>query len=112
MTMISTDLHKRSVLGPAFDLQTVMTKMLVAGSTIEEVLRSVTVRPAAVTHTEARLAVGAPADVAVLDLVSNPSQVWDSRGLERVVPQQLRCRLTLLKGDVAFVDSGVRVVGI
>ncbi len=112
MPIISTDLHKRSVLGPAFDLQTVMTKMLVAGSTIEEALRSVTVRPAVVTHTEARLAVGAPADVAVLDVLSHPENVWDSRGMERVAPRQLRCRLTLLKGDVAFVDSGVRVAGI
>src|SRR5690606_27393114 len=93
---ISTDLHKRSVLGPAFDLQTVMTKMLAVGSSIDDVLRSATVRPATVTHTEASLAVGAPADVAVLDVLSHPENVWDSRGMERVAPRQLRCRLTLL----------------
>src|SRR5690606_37537463 len=36
--IISTDLHRRSVLGPAFDMQTVLTKMLTAGASMEEVI--------------------------------------------------------------------------
>lgn len=110
--IIGTDLHRRSVLGPAFDLQTVMTKMLAAGSSDEDVLRSVTVRPAAVMQEVSRFSVWAPADVVTLDLVSHPSKVWDSRGAERVAPLHLRCGLTVLRGDVAFVDGGVRVLGI
>src|SRR5690606_2870557 len=84
--IISTDLHRRSMLGPAIDLQTVMTKLLVAGSSIEDVQRSVTVRPAAVIQEVSRFAVGAPADIAALNLVSHPAPIWDSRGVERVAP--------------------------
>src|SRR5690606_15010914 len=41
--IVSTDLHKRSVLGPAFGMGTVMTKLLAAGSQLEHVLMAATV---------------------------------------------------------------------
>ncbi|MFO7546147.1 MAG: hypothetical protein R6W77_11720, partial [Trueperaceae bacterium] len=46
LPIVSTDLHRASALGPAFDLNTVMTKMLAAGATFEAVLEAVTVAPA------------------------------------------------------------------
>ena len=44
---ISSDLHKESVDGPAYDLLTVMTKMLHVGMPLIDVIRAVTITPAA-----------------------------------------------------------------
>ncbi len=121
--VISTDLHRRSVLGPAFDMTTVMTKMLVAGESPTRVLRAVTELPAGVLRAAAgasgsrlpyvpdALAVGAPADVAVLRLEDGPLKVWDSRGVERVAERRFACLLTVRGGEVAFAGHEVRVVG-
>lgn len=42
---ISTDLHRRNVSGPVWDLATTMTKLLAAGLPVEEVIDAVSVRP-------------------------------------------------------------------
>src|SRR5690606_11903815 len=62
--IVSTDLHRRSVLGPAFDMQTVMTKLLTAGSTLDRVVRSSYFASSAVTRIFASSDVGALADMA------------------------------------------------
>ena len=45
--LISTDLHTQSMEGPAYDLPTVMTKMLHLGMPLDEVIAAVTSKPAA-----------------------------------------------------------------
>ena len=45
--IISSDLHVESVDGPAYDLLTVMTKMLHVGMPLIDVIKSVTMTPAA-----------------------------------------------------------------
>ena len=110
--IISTDLHKRSVLGPAFGMCTVMTKLLAAGSPLEHVLMAATVAPAGAIGHVATLEVGAEADVAVLALEPGPVRLWDSRGVEREAQAGLRCLLTVCRGEVAFVDPRLRVVGV
>ena len=110
--IISTDLHKRSVLGPAFDMCTVMTKMLTAGSSLEQVMRGATSAPAEVIGRDAVLAVGGPADIAVVDLVPESQRLWDSRGVERQASARLRCRLTVCRGGLEFVAPGMQVVGV
>ena len=45
--LISTDLHTQSMEGPAYDLPTVMTKMLHLGMPLGEVIAAVTSKPAA-----------------------------------------------------------------
>lgn len=107
--IISTDLHSRSVLGPAFNMGTVMTKMLASGSSLTDVLRSVTTAPAAILGHEASLDVGSVADIAVFDVEQRPLKVWDSLGSERVAPKRMTCRLTVLKGEVVFVEESVRL---
>jgi len=109
--IVSTDLHKRSVLGPAFDMCTVMTKMLTAGCALEQVLQASSAAPAEVTRRVAVLEVGAPADIAVLDLIAGPRKLWDSRGVEREATATLKCRLTVCRGVLEFVDPEVRVLG-
>lgn len=110
--IISTDLHRRSVLGPAFDMCTVMSKMLVAGNPLEQVLRASTSAPAEVIGRVASLEEGAPADIAVLDLEPGPRTLWDSRGVERETVETLTCRLTMCRGVLEYVDPKVRVVGV
>ena len=116
----STDVHRRAVLGPVFDMQTVMTKMLVAGFALEDVLRSVTVWPGEVVDTSADrdggspavLEVGSAADIAVLEVEDRPLKVWDTRGVERLARERVECRLTVRAGEVVFVDSETRVIGV
>ena len=43
---ISTDLHEGSIHGPAYDLPTVMSKLLHAGMPLYDVIKAVTITPA------------------------------------------------------------------
>ncbi len=110
--IISTDLHRRSVLGPAFDMCTVMTKMIAAGNPLEQVLRASTSSPAEVIGRVASLEVGAPADVAVLDLERGTRTLWDSRGVEVETGARLTCRLTVCRGVLEHVAPTLRVIGV
>lgn len=109
---VSTDLHKRAVLGPVYDMVTTMTKMLTVGLPLDSVLHASTVAPAAVIGESASLNVGSPADIAVLALEPGATKLWDSRGVERTARERLRCRLTVLGGEVAYVASDLRVSGV
>lgn len=107
--MVSTDLHGASVLGPAFDACTVASKMLTSGFDLDSVLASATSSPAAWLGRESRLALGAPADLAVLALDEETWAAWDSRGVEREGRRRLRNRLTVRGGDVLFVAPDLRM---
>ena len=110
--IISTDVHSRSVHGPAFDMCTVMTKQLSAGNHLDDVLRASTRMPAEVIGRAATLAVGEPADITVLSLEPGIFTLWDSRGVEREADERLRCLLTVRQGRLAFAAPEVRVVGV
>jgi dihydroorotase len=110
--VVSTDLHARSVLGPAFDMCTVMTKQLAAGNKLEDVLRASTQLPAGVLGRTTTLEVGAAADIAVLSLEQVTTTLWDSRGVERVADERLRCRVTVRAGELVHVAPEVRVFGV
>lgn len=90
--LVSTDLHSRSVHGPAFDMPTVMTKMLAAGASLADVVAASTCRPAAAVGLGegiGTLAVGAEADIAVFDLVAGDAPVVDVHGGTRTGRQRL-----------------------
>lgn len=104
MPITSTDLHSKSVLGPAFDMATVLSKMLAAGFSLEDVLRSATTAPAQVLGVEPAIREGAAADVAVLALERGSFRFWDSRGEERRSDVRLAGFLTVRLGEVAFAS--------
>lgn len=56
-------------------------------------------------------AVGSQADVAALDIVSEPTTVWDSRGSERDAPRSIRCELTVLRVGVALQTPAYAPLG-
>lgn len=89
-TTVSTDLHARSVLGPAFDLPTTMAKLLAAGLTLADVLAAATVAPArALSLPGGTLDVGAEADLAIFEVREEPFEVADAHRQTRMSPVRL-----------------------
>ncbi|MGN6765220.1 MAG: amidohydrolase/deacetylase family metallohydrolase, partial [Rhizobiaceae bacterium] len=70
--VISSDMHLFSVDGPAFDILVCMSKLLTLGLPLGEVIRAATQHPAqAIARADlGTLAVGSPADAALLELRS------------------------------------------
>ncbi|MFI6760843.1 amidohydrolase/deacetylase family metallohydrolase [Micromonospora sp. NPDC050417] len=89
---VSTDLHSRSLHGPAFDLPTTMAKMLAVGMGLHQVVAAATVGPARVLGLGGgigTLAPGAPADIAVFAVDRQPFEVVDVHGQRRTSPLRL-----------------------
>ena len=89
--VISSDVHLYCVDGPAFDLLVCMSKLMALGMPLTEVLRAATQRPAeAIGRTDlGSLAVGAPADVALLRLQAGSFAFFDSTGAKLVAQERL-----------------------
>jgi dihydroorotase len=100
-TIISSDVHLGNAAGPVFDLPTTLSKFLGMGMSLSEVIRSATQVPAAVFGLEAGLgtmAEGAPADLALFDLVEGDHAFEDSGGKRRVWTRRLVPWVTLRDG--------------
>jgi dihydroorotase len=103
---VSTDLHARCVNGPVFDLPTTMAKMLAVGLDLPAVVRMATEAPAAAIGLHAgTLAVGAPADIAVFTVVSEPFEVADAHLRRRISPLRLLNHATYLNGSLLLPSS-------
>ena len=101
---ISTDLHTGSMNGAMMDMPTTMSKILVMGVPLQEVIRQATVNPArAIQHPElGHLGVGAEADIAVLRMMQGRFRYADgSRGTIEG-DRRLMCELTLKGGSVVW----------
>ncbi|MBB5868484.1 dihydroorotase [Allocatelliglobosispora scoriae] len=98
---VSTDLHARSVHGPAFDLPTTMAKLLAVGLPLEQVIAAATIGPArALGLTAGTLAVGVPADIAVFTVDEDGCEVADVHGQRRHSPLRLINEATYVGGRV------------
>jgi dihydroorotase len=98
---VSTDLHSRSLHGPAFDLPTTMAKMLAVGMSLAQVVAAVTVGPAralGLPDGVGTLAVGAPADIAVFAVEPGRFELVDVHGQRRHAPLRLVNELTYRAG--------------
>jgi dihydroorotase len=100
--VISTDLHGRMGPGnPVVDLPTTLTKFLHLGLSLEQVVAACTINPARVIGWEDRLGhleIGREADIAVLQLVDEPTNLRDCVGGEWNVQQRLAARWTIRRG--------------
>jgi dihydroorotase len=78
--IISSDVHQRSVLGPAFDLPTCISKFLALGMSVEAVVRAATAAPAlAIRDMEAgSLEVGKRADLGIFELEEGNFDFFDT----------------------------------
>lgn len=90
---ISTDLHRFNVAAPVGDLATTMSKFLLLGCTLDEVLTMTTTAAARalgpVGQSLGTLAVGGRADVTVLRLEDGRIDLVDTRGDTREAGQRL-----------------------
>jgi len=107
--IISSDVHALSVNGPAYNLLVTMSKMLLLGMDIEEIIRSVTYNPArAIGYNDelGTLKEGTTADITVLKLVEGEFEFQDAFGNRMVGRQRFVPVLTILKGEVIEYEQG------
>jgi len=104
--VISSDLHGR-LSQPGFgvvgDLPTTLTKFLPLGLSLEKIIASCTVNAARVVGWQDRigsLEVGREADIAVLQIVNQPTQLRDSVGGEKTHGQRIAVKWTVRAGEV------------
>ncbi|MFE9242756.1 amidohydrolase family protein [Nocardiopsis sp. NPDC006938] len=99
LPLLSTDLHIRSVYGPAFDLPTVMGKALAAGMELTDTVAAATCRPARAFGLDAgTLRPGAAADIAVFEAEEGSFPVVDVHGGTRAAPLRLTNTATYADG--------------
>lgn len=98
--VISSDLHQRSILGPAFDLPTCLSKFLALGMSMEDVFAAATVNPArAVSLSESgRLDIGGCADIAIFEIEKGDFAFFDTDLVERHADRLLVNRATVMAG--------------
>ncbi len=101
---ISTDLHTGSMNGAMIDMLTTMSKILVMGVPLNEVIREATVNPAkAIQHPElGHLGVGAEADIAVLRLMQGSFRYMDAARGAIEGDRRLTCEMTVKGGSVVW----------
>ena len=100
---ISSDLHRFNIAAPVHDLATTLSKFLLLGLSIDEVVAMATTAPAAALGPAgtglASLAVGAAADVTILGIEEGRFELVDSAGTSRSARQRLVPVATVMAGE-------------
>lgn len=101
---LSTDLYIDNVCGPVIGLVHVLSKFLNMGMTLEELIRRVTVNPAAMLHHPelGTLAPGSCGDVAVLRVAPRQVHFADSGRARMKGSAVLECMMTLRAGRIVY----------
>ena len=105
--IISSDLHKESVDGPAYDLLTVMTKMLHVGMPLIDVIKAVTMTPAAAigrSDVIGSLSSGYAADITVVRIEDVDIDLEDCNAQLRRIKQRF-VPVAVWKDGVRFETS-------
>ncbi len=107
--VISTDLHIGSMNSGMKDILNTMSKFLNLGMPLAEVVKANTARAAEVIkHPElGQIAVGAEADLAVLNLRHGSFGFIDVSGAKMLGDQKLECELTIKGGQVVWDLNGM-----
>ncbi len=98
---ISSDLHTYSLLSPAVDLATTMTKFLHLGMPLADVIRAATAAPAAwmgMSASVGHLGPGAAADVTLLRLEEGRFDLCDCEGVVETASRRLAPVTALKRG--------------
>lgn len=106
---ISTDLHSRSMIGPAQSMTNVMSKFLAMGVPLEDVIRRSTVNPAREINRPdlGTLSVGRDADIAVLEKLEGEYSYADNGNARMDGHVKLIARMTVRAGKILFDPSGL-----
>ena len=100
--IISTDLHAASIHGPAYDMPTTMTKFLMLGMPLREVVRASTITAAGSFRWADRIGTlgeGRVADIAVLERRPCDALLEDSFGQLRHCTERLVARAVWRQGE-------------
>lgn len=106
---ISSDIYcKNRIKGPVYSLAHVMSKFLVIGMTLEQVLACVTHQAADALRLtgKGRLEVGSDADLTLFELASGPTLFMDTEAQSRNGSQQLLPLAALVGGDLVLTHYG------
>lgn len=106
---ISTDLHTGSMNTSMKNQLDVMSKFLLMGMPLNEVIKASTWAPAQVIKHEelGHLSVGAVADVAILDLRQGNFGFYDKTGYKVDGKQKFECAMTIRAGKVVYDLNGI-----
>lgn len=109
---ISTDLHLRSMIGPAQSMTNVMSKFLAMGLPLDDVVRRSTTNPArAIKRPDlGTLSVGGEADIAVLEKLEGNYSYADNGHARIDGNAKLVARMTVRAGKILFDPSGLSMV--
>jgi dihydroorotase len=100
---ISSDLAGRSVNGPTFDLTTTLSKFLLLGMTVDNVLELATSKPARAFDFGLELGTlqpGGPADISILEVREGMFEFVDSLGTKRTGRQELFAAAAIRDGKL------------
>ena len=100
--VISTDIHQMAIQGPCFDMPTTISKFLLLGMSMEQIIEATTTAPAkAMRRPElGTLAVGSPADVAIFRIDEGDFLFQDVHLNERRGNQLIVNTMTMVNGEV------------
>jgi len=107
--VISTDLHTGSMNGGMKDILNTMSKFLNMGMPLQDVIKANTAKAAEVIKRPdlGHIAVGAEADIAVLNLRKGKFGFIDIAGGKLLGDQKLECELTVRAGQVVWDLNGI-----
>jgi dihydroorotase len=106
---ISTDLHQSSILEQESDMPNCMSKMMLLGMSLHDVVMRSTVMPAKEISRYPELGTlgnGHMADIAVLELQSGVFAFKDAWGAKRLGNKRLECVLTVRDGKIVYDRDG------
>ena len=105
---ISTDMHALNVNAAMQDMATVMSKLLILGMPLVDIIRASTTNPAReIGHSElGQLAVGSEADIALFEVLEGDFGYLDVAGGLVRGDRRLQCELTLLGGEAKWDRNG------
>ena len=109
---ISTDLHTRSMIGPAQSMANVMSKFLSMGLPLEDVIRRSTMNPAREINRPdlGTLSIGREADIAVFEKLEGEYSYADNGNARMDGHVKLTARMTMRAGRILFDPSGLSMV--
>jgi dihydroorotase len=106
--IISTDMHTMTCEGPAYDMPTVLSRMLHLGMPLGEVIRCSTIAPAEAIGWGDRigtLGVGREADIAALAFVDADMELEDCQSQMRRISRRLTARAVWRGGTPADITE-------
>ena len=105
---ISTDFHAGSMNAGLTDMQTMMSKLMVMGMPLKEVVRATTWNPAQMIHHEelGHLSVGAIADIAAFNVQKGKFGYIDASDAGIQGQERILCELTVSGGRVVWNWNG------